>query len=132
MCIRDRLRDEQTAALVARARATYAARAALLADRLAPIAPHPHGSPPLRGAARPHDPRRPGVSIPPDGLNVWVDVPGDAGAVAGRLAERGFQVRPSSAFAVGGAPRDAIRVTTSTLTAEQADAFTAALHSVTK
>lgn len=125
------LEDEETTALVARASETYAARAALLADRLATVAPHA-AAPSSHDGARPHDPRRPGVSIPPDGLNVWVDVPGDAGVVAGRLAERGFDVRPSSAFAVGGAPRNALRVTTSTLTAEQADAFTTALHSVTK
>ncbi len=39
------------------------------------------------------------------------------------LAERGFQVRPSSAFAVGGPPRHALRVTTATLTPDQAEAF---------
>jgi DNA-binding transcriptional MocR family regulator len=104
---RDLLEDEATTALVARARETYAARAALLADRL-PLA------------------------IPPDGLNVWVDLPIDADVVVARLAGMGFHVRSSSAFAVGGAPRDALRVTTSTLTAAQADAFVAALHTVTK
>jgi DNA-binding transcriptional MocR family regulator len=111
---RDLLHDEATTALVARARETYAARAALLAGRLAPRE---------MGAA---------VRIPPDGLNVWVDLPVDADVVVARLAELGFHVRSSKAFAVGGAPRNAIRVTTSTLTAAQADAFVAALNTATK
>ena len=38
------------------------------------------------------------------------------------LAARGWRVRPAAAFAVG-APIDAVRVTTSTLTADQAEAF---------
>jgi len=104
---RDLLADPATTALVARARETYARRAALLAERLE-------------------------LAVPPDGLNVWIDLPDDAERVAARLAERGFRVRPSTAFAVGRAPRPALRVTTSTLTPEQADAFTAALHSATK
>lgn len=105
----DLLTAPETTALVQRAREVYAARAALLVDRLAPA-----------------------VSIPPDGLNVWVDLRADADGVAARLADLGFQVRASSAFAVGGPPRHALRVTTATLTPDQADAFAAALHTATK
>ena len=72
------------------------------------------------------------MAIPPDGLNVWVDVPGDADRVTAALAELGFHVRPASAFAVGGPTRHALRVTTSTLTPEQAGAFARALHTATK
>ncbi|MBE2319334.1 aminotransferase class I/II-fold pyridoxal phosphate-dependent enzyme [Solirubrobacter sp. CPCC 204708] len=138
---RDLLADPATTALVARARGAYAERAALLAVRLAPRrfragAAVPSGlngsSPPDGPSPPPHDAARPRVSIPPDGLNVWVDVPGDADLVAQRLAALGFLVRPSSAFAVGGPPRQAVRVTTSTLTPGQAEAFVAALHSATK
>jgi DNA-binding transcriptional MocR family regulator len=58
----------------------------------------------------------------PDGLNVWIET----AATAGALADRGWRVRPAGAFAVGNTI-DALRVTTSTLTAEQADAFAADL-----
>jgi DNA-binding transcriptional MocR family regulator len=109
---RDLLEDPETSALVAEARDAYAARAALLVDALAA-----HGR---------------AVAIPPDGLNVWVGVPDDAERIAARLAERGWQVRPASAFAVGGPTRDALRVTTATLTAEQAEAFAIDLHHATK
>jgi DNA-binding transcriptional MocR family regulator len=71
-------------------------------------------------------------AIPPDGLNVWVDVPRDADAVSARLAELGFRVRPASAFAVGGPRHNALRVTTATLTPEQAEAFATALDTATK
>jgi DNA-binding transcriptional MocR family regulator len=57
-----------------------------------------------------------------DGLNVWIHT--DATAAA--LAARGWRVRPADAFAVGGTS-DALRVTTSTLTPEQAEAFAADL-----
>ena len=53
-----------------------------------------------------------------DGLNVWIET--DVSPEA--LAARGWRVRPAAAFAVG-APRRAIRVTTSTLTPDQAEAF---------
>jgi DNA-binding transcriptional MocR family regulator len=56
------------------------------------------------------------------GLNAWIET--DATAEA--LAARGWRVRPAAAFAVG-EPRHAIRVTTSTLTPDQAAAFSAAL-----
>ncbi|MDA0185731.1 aminotransferase class I/II-fold pyridoxal phosphate-dependent enzyme, partial [Solirubrobacter phytolaccae] len=106
------LEDEATQRMVAAARAAYAERAALLVAAL-----ERHGV---------------AVTIPPDGLNVWVDVPADADRVAATLAERGWQVRPASAFAVGGPTRHALRVTTSTLTPEQAEAFAAALDAATR
>lgn len=103
------LEDEATARLVARARAAYHERARLLVAALdVPVA------------------------IPPDGLNVWVDVPGDADRVTAALADLGFHVRPASAFAVGGPTRHALRVTTATLTPEQAAAFAIALKTATK
>ncbi len=77
------------------ARSAYAERAALLVDAL-PIAP----------------------AITPDGLNVWIET----AATADALAARGWRVRPADDFAVG-RTIDAVRVTTSTLTAEQAEAF---------
>lgn len=109
---RDLLADEATAGVVARARAAYAERAALLVAALAA-----HGVE---------------VAIPPDGLNVWVDVPTDADRVTAALAELGWHVRPSSAFAVGGPTRHALRVTTATLTAEHAEAFARDLRTATK
>jgi DNA-binding transcriptional MocR family regulator len=57
-----------------------------------------------------------------DGLNVWIET--DVKAEA--LAARGWRVRPAAAFAVG-EPLRAIRVTTSTLTPDQAAAFAADL-----
>jgi hypothetical protein len=55
-------------------------------------------------------------------LNVWIET----GAQADALAARGWRVRPAGAFAVGDAAR-AVRVTTSTITLEQAAAFAADL-----
>ena len=60
---------------------------------------------------------------PADGLNVWIETP----ATADALAARGWRVRPAADFAVG-RTIDAVRVTTSTLTAEQAEAFAADLE----
>ena len=54
----------------------------------------------------------------PDGLNVWIETPVTADA----LAARGWRVRHADAFTVG-RKIDAVRVTTSSLTAEQAEAF---------
>jgi DNA-binding transcriptional MocR family regulator len=61
-----------------------------------------------------------------DGLNEWIET--DATPEA--LAARGWRVRPAAAFAVG-EPQRAIRVTTSTLTPDQAAAFVAALKETT-
>ena len=63
------------------------------------------------------------LAIAPDGLNVWIET----SATADALAARGWRVRPADAFAVG-TRIDAVRVTTSTLTAEQAEAFAADLQ----
>jgi DNA-binding transcriptional MocR family regulator len=60
---------------------------------------------------------------PADGLNVWIETPVTADA----LAARGWRVRPAADFAVG-RTIDAVRVTTSTLTAAQAEAFTTDLE----
>jgi DNA-binding transcriptional MocR family regulator len=59
------------------------------------------------------------LGTPADGLNVWIET----AATADALAVRGWRVRPAADFAVG-APIDAVRVTTSTLTPELAEAFT--------
>jgi DNA-binding transcriptional MocR family regulator len=45
--------------------------------------------------------RRIAVAIAPDGLNVWIELDVDAAAAVEALAARGWQVRPSGAFAVG-------------------------------
>jgi DNA-binding transcriptional MocR family regulator len=60
------------------------------------------------------------------GLNAWIET--DVRAEA--LAARGWRVRPAAAFAVG-EPLRAIRVTTSTLTPDQAAAFMADLKETT-
>jgi hypothetical protein len=49
---------------------------------------------------------------------VWIET----AATVDALAARGWRVRPAAAFAVG-KTIDAVRVTTSTITAEQAEAF---------
>ncbi len=69
--------------------------------------------------ARRAAPRRAGTAaITSDGPNVWIET----AATADALAARGWRVRPAADFAVG-RTIDAVRVTTSTLTAEQAEAF---------
>jgi DNA-binding transcriptional MocR family regulator len=60
---------------------------------------------------------------PSDGLNVWIETP----ATAEALAARGWRVRPAGAFAVGRTIA-ALRVTTSTLTPDEAEAFAADLE----
>jgi DNA-binding transcriptional MocR family regulator len=87
------LADPEIERLRVTARAAYAERAARLVDAL-------------------------GTHAATDGLNVWIETP----ATAEALAARGWRVRPAAAFAVG-RTIDAVRVTTSTLTAEQAEAF---------
>jgi len=89
------LADPRIEQLRQTARGAYAERAALLVNALR-IAP----------------------AITPDGLNVWIET----AATADALAARGWRVRPADDFAVG-RTIDAVRVTTSTLTAEQAEAF---------
>ncbi len=89
------LADPRIEQLRQTARSAYAERAALLVDAL-----------------------RSAPAITPDGLNVWIET----AATADALAARGWRVRPADDFAVG-RTIDAVRVTTSTLTAEQAEAF---------
>jgi hypothetical protein len=57
---------------------------------------------------------------------VWIETR----ATAEALAARGWRVRPAGAFAVG-RTIDAVRVTTSTLTPEQAEAFASDLEEAT-
>jgi DNA-binding transcriptional MocR family regulator len=96
------LADPRIQALRLTARTSYAERSALLVDALRERGIEP--------------------AIAPDGLNVWIET----GAQADALAARGWRVRPAGAFAVGDAAR-AVRVTTSTITLEQAAAFAADL-----
>ncbi|MDT0331536.1 aminotransferase class I/II-fold pyridoxal phosphate-dependent enzyme [Nocardiopsis lambiniae] len=61
-----------------------------------------------------------------DGLNVWIPLTGvPETAVVNALADHGWAVRPGSLFTLAHGP--AIRVTTSTLLPEHADAFAARL-----
>jgi DNA-binding transcriptional MocR family regulator len=92
--VADMLADPRIEQLRQTARGVYAERAALLLDALG----------------------RPAITS--DGLNVWIET----AATADALAARGWRVRPAADFAVG-RTIDAVRVTTSTLTAEQAEAF---------
>jgi DNA-binding transcriptional MocR family regulator len=96
------LADPRIQALRLTARTAYAERSALLVAALRE-----------RGI-------EPGIA--PDGLNVWIET----GAQADALAACGWRVRPAGAFAVGDAAR-AVRVTSSTITLEQAAAFVADL-----
>lgn len=100
------LADPATPARLEHASQVYAHRRALLTDAL-----DARSLPWLAG---------------PDGLNVWIplaDVP--EAAVVEDLAVHGWAVRPGSLFTM--THRSAIRVTTSTLTPEHADAFAARL-----
>ncbi|MGI5458676.1 aminotransferase class I/II-fold pyridoxal phosphate-dependent enzyme [Streptomyces sp. CA-249302] len=100
------LTDPDVTALTARARETYGQRSTLLLARL--------------------DERGIGVrdGAPPDGLNVWIPLPTPARPVADALARRGWAVQPGDLFTAGTSVPQALRVTTSTLTEEQADRFT--------
>ncbi|MDT0541245.1 MULTISPECIES: aminotransferase class I/II-fold pyridoxal phosphate-dependent enzyme [Streptomyces] len=75
-----------------------------------------------------------GISTPaayrPDGLNVWIDLDTQARPVVGALARRGWLVRPGDLFATGQADRQALRVTTATLTEQRAREFAADLAAV--
>ncbi|ANZ40888.1 transcriptional regulator PtsJ [Lentzea guizhouensis] len=94
-----------------RAREAYAQRSGLLIDRL----------------------RANGFEVldRPDGLNVWVELDVDSRAVVQGLADRGWAVRPGHLFVRDpSAAGEAIRVTSSTITARQAEAFAAELAAV--
>lgn len=62
-----------------------------------------------------------------DGLNVWIPLHSREGPIVEELAKRGWAVRSGADFALGDRPTPAIRVTTATMTREQADAFAADL-----
>ncbi len=104
--------DPQVHELTARARDAYAERSALLLAELAE-----------RGIGRP-----PGYR--PDGLNVWVPLGTEARPIADALARRGWAVQPGHLFAAKAGTSREIRVTTSTLTPQQAREFTADLAAV--
>lgn len=108
---RELLADPGMHELYGRAREAYAHRSGLLIQQL-----HVHG-----------------IEVPhqPDGLNVWVELDVDGRSVVQALAELGWAVRPGHLFAHGpSAHRGAIRVTSSTLTEPQAEAFAAELAAV--
>ncbi|MEU0804927.1 hypothetical protein [Streptomyces sp. NPDC005970] len=75
-----------------------------------------------------------GISTPaayrPDGLNVWIDLDTQTRPVVDALARRGRLVRPGDLFATGQADRQALRVTTATLTEQRAREFAADLAAV--
>ncbi|MET9076387.1 aminotransferase class I/II-fold pyridoxal phosphate-dependent enzyme [Streptomyces sp. NPDC004232] len=94
-----------------RAREAYAHRSGLLVRRL----------------------RAHGVEVPcrPDGLNVWVELDVDSRSAVQALAQRGWAVRPGGLFVrEPSAHPEAIRVTSSTVTELQAEAFAAELAAV--
>ncbi|WP_225101375.1 aminotransferase class I/II-fold pyridoxal phosphate-dependent enzyme [Streptomyces sp. CoH27] len=94
-----------------RAREAYAHRSSLLVARL-------HAQ---------------GIEVPcrPDGLNVWVELDVDGRSVVDALAQRGWAVRPGALFVRDPATHQgAIRITSSTLTRPQAEAFAAELAAV--
>ncbi len=106
------LSDPHVTDLTARARDAYAERSALLLAELG-----------KRDIGRPGGYR-------PDGLNVWVPLGTEARQVADALARRGWAVQPGHLFAAGPVASQEIRVTTSTLTAQQAREFTDDLAAV--
>ncbi|WP_427917381.1 aminotransferase class I/II-fold pyridoxal phosphate-dependent enzyme [Streptomyces sp. cg40] len=110
---RELLLDPRVHELHERARELYAQRSGLLVERL-------HAQ---------------GIEVPhrPDGLNVWVQLDVDARAAVAALAQRGWAVRPGYLFAPDpAAHQGAIRVTSSTVTEPQAEAFAAELAAVVK
>lgn len=106
------LTDPDTRALLDRARHRYAERAHALAAALA-----------RRGiAVRPSD---------PDGLSMWIPLPGPSTPVLAALAAHGWAVRPGEMFAADpAAPPHALRVTSAAITPEQAEAFAATLKTL--
>jgi DNA-binding transcriptional MocR family regulator len=90
-------RDPGVQAQVASARDTYAERRSALLARLERVGVRAHGA---------------------SGLNVWVPVPDEAGAVAA-LLQRGWVVAAGAPYRLGGGSQ-AIRVTTATLSASEA------------
>ncbi len=104
------LDDEETARLLQRARDSYIERLRSLTGAL-----HEHG-----------------ISLPPerDGLNAWIPVGRREKHLVDALAARGWAARGGSDFAVSGRGEGALRVTTSTITPQQAQASAADLAAV--
>jgi DNA-binding transcriptional MocR family regulator len=102
------LTDPATSGLLDAAKRAYADRAASLSRALAG-----HGI---------------GANPNPDGLNVWVEFDRPVQPLVAELADSGWLVRPGDPFATeNGRHRNAIRVTTATLTPPTAGAFAADL-----
>ncbi|WP_229887970.1 aminotransferase class I/II-fold pyridoxal phosphate-dependent enzyme [Streptomyces olivaceoviridis] len=99
------LTDPDVTALTARARETYVQRSTLL---LARLGEHGIGFP---------------DGYRPDGLNVWIPLKTPARPVTDALARRGWAVQPGGLFTSGPSEAQAVRVTTSMLTEEQAAQF---------
>lgn len=95
------LADPDLPALLRRASTVYTQRRLLLTDALSD-----RGLDWLRG---------------PDGFNVWIPLTGHESDVVTDLQAMGWSVRPSSPFTL--TPQSAIRVTTSTITPDQAQGF---------
>ena len=98
--------DRETHALIDRARDTYAERRGALLRELARLGIEAHGA---------------------SGLNVWVPVQDEAGAIAA-LLQRGWVLAPGAPFRLGGGP--AVRVTIATLLPEEARQLARELASV--
>lgn len=109
---RELLLDPQVQAQHERARTAYAERSARLVREIN-----------ARGIRTP-------AAYRPDGLNVWIDLDTQARPVVDALARCGWAVRPGNLFAAGQADRQALRVTTATLTEQQAHEFAADLAAV--
>lgn len=98
------LTDPAVHELLTRAAATYRERRHLLVDTLR-----------CRGA--------PVSATGTDGLNVWIKLSQPAGPVVARLAARGWAVSDGATYALTDNPTPALRITVSTLTPTQAQAF---------
>jgi DNA-binding transcriptional MocR family regulator len=90
--------DPAVQELIARAGDLYAQRRQRLLERLAAAGVHAHGA---------------------SGLNVWVPVADEAGAIAS-LLQRGWVLAPGTPYRLAAAP-PAVRVTTATLEQDEAD-----------
>lgn len=105
------LTDPATGVLLDRAKNAYAERSTRLVDHL-----QAHGV---------------GAPYVPDGLNVWIELDVDAPAVVEALAARRWAVRLGTVFGTDPARNlRAVRITTSTITPSQSEAFAADLAAV--
>jgi DNA-binding transcriptional MocR family regulator len=108
--------------------------AALLADPATPqLLAEARGAYSRRTARLQAELRRRGIASadPTDGWNVWLPLAGGEAFMVDELARRGWQVRPGSAYAVDAAgSQQALRVTTSTMSARDAERFAEALAGV--